>query len=147
RLAPRGRFPDPEPDASRSPRTDFASRRESSGKPTDSSQCRHDETRRRGILRQGEMLSGAPSQVSERYGHAHLAASGHAHAGPREALWHAIIRKNYGCSHLIVGRDHAGPGSNGAGKAFYGPYAAQELLRSHGEELGVAVVPFHMMVY
>lgn len=68
-------------------------------------------------------------------------------AGPREALWHAIIRKNYGCSHLIVGRDHAGPGSNGAGKAFYGPYAAQELLRSHAEELGVAVVPFHMMVY
>ena len=68
-------------------------------------------------------------------------------AGPREALWHAIIRKNYGCSHLIVGRDHAGPGRNGAGKAFYGPYAAQELLRSYAEELGVAVVPFHMMVY
>ena len=68
-------------------------------------------------------------------------------AGPREALWHAIIRKNYGCSHLIVGCDHAGPGRNGAGKAFYGPYAAQELLRSHGEELGVTVVPFHMMVY
>ena len=68
-------------------------------------------------------------------------------AGPREALWHAIIRKNYGCTHLIVGRDHAGPGCNGVGKAFYGPYAAQELLRSYGEELGVAVVPFHMMVY
>lgn len=68
-------------------------------------------------------------------------------AGPREALWHAIIRKNYGCSHFIVGRDHAGPGCDRAGNAFYGPYAAQELLRSHGEELGVAVVPFHMMVY
>jgi len=68
-------------------------------------------------------------------------------AGPREALWHAIIRKNYACSHLIVGRDHAGPGCNGAGKAFYGPYAAQELMRSYGEELGVTVVPFHMMVY
>jgi sulfate adenylyltransferase len=68
-------------------------------------------------------------------------------AGPREALWHAIIRKNYGCSHLIVGRDHAGPGCDGAGNAFYGPYAAQELLRTYGEELGVTVVPFHMMVY
>ena len=68
-------------------------------------------------------------------------------AGPREALWHAIIRKNYGCSHLIVGRDHAGPGCNGAGKAFYGSYAAQELLRTYEEELGVTMVPFHMMVY
>ncbi len=68
-------------------------------------------------------------------------------AGPREALWHAIIRKNCGCSHLIVGRDHAGPGCDGAGKAFYDPYAAQELLGSYAEELGVTVVPFHMMVY
>jgi sulfate adenylyltransferase len=51
--------------------------------------------------------------------------------GPREAVWHAIIRKNYGCTHFIVGRDHAGPGSDSTGKAFYGPYDAQELLRAH----------------
>jgi sulfate adenylyltransferase len=68
-------------------------------------------------------------------------------AGPREAVWHAIIRRNHGCTHLIVGRDHAGPGSDSSGKEFYGPYDAQELLRAHEEELGVTMVPFQMMVY
>ena len=67
--------------------------------------------------------------------------------GPREAVWHAIIRKNYGCTHLIVGRDHAGPGSDASGKPFYGPYDAQEVLKEHEEELGVTMVPFKMMVY
>jgi sulfate adenylyltransferase len=67
--------------------------------------------------------------------------------GPREALWHAIIRKNYGFTHLIVGRDHAGPGRDRDGKPFYGPYDAQELLRKHEAELGVAMVPFRMIVY
>ena len=68
-------------------------------------------------------------------------------AGPREAVWHAIIRKNYGCTHFIVGRDHAGPGSDSTGTPFYGPYEAQELLREHEAELGVRMVPFAMMVY
>jgi sulfate adenylyltransferase len=69
-------------------------------------------------------------------------------AGPREAVWHAIIRRNYGCSHLIVGRDHAGPGCNGAGtRTFYEPHAAQELVRGHESELGVCMVPFSQMVY
>jgi sulfate adenylyltransferase len=68
-------------------------------------------------------------------------------AGPREAIWHAIIRKNYGCTHLIVGRDHAGPGSDSAGKAFYSPYEAQELLKTHEREVGVGMVPFREMVY
>ena len=67
--------------------------------------------------------------------------------GPREAVWHAIIRKNYGCTHLIVGRDHAGPGSDSTGKPFYGPYDAQELLEKQEKEIGVAMVPFKMMVY
>ena len=67
--------------------------------------------------------------------------------GPREAVWHAIIRKNYGCTHLIVGRDHAGPGSDSSGNPFYGPYDAQDLLREHEDELGVTMVPFKMMVY
>jgi sulfate adenylyltransferase len=67
--------------------------------------------------------------------------------GPREAVWHAIIRKNYGCTHLIVGRDHAGPGSDSTGKPFYGPYEAQDELAKYEEELGVAMVPFKMMVY
>ena len=68
-------------------------------------------------------------------------------AGPREAVWHAIIRKNHGCTHLIVGRDHAGPGSDSSGNPFYGPYDAQELLKQHEAELGVAMVPFKLMVY
>jgi len=68
-------------------------------------------------------------------------------AGPREAVFHATIRKNYGCSHFIVGRDHAGPGSDSSGTPFYGPYDAQELLQEHEEELGVTMVPFRMMVY
>ena len=67
--------------------------------------------------------------------------------GPREAVWHAIIRKNHGCTHLIVGRDHAGPGSDSSGTPFYGPYDAQELLRTHETELGVAMVPFKLMVF
>lgn len=68
-------------------------------------------------------------------------------AGPREALWHAIIRKNYGCTHFIVGRDHAGPGNDRHGKPFYGPYDAQELYRRHEQELDISMVPFKMMVY
>jgi sulfate adenylyltransferase len=67
--------------------------------------------------------------------------------GPREAVWHAIIRKNYGCTHFIVGRDHAGPGKDSSGKPFYGPYDAQELLRKHQEELDMVMVPFRNMVY
>lgn len=67
--------------------------------------------------------------------------------GPREALWHAIIRKNYGCTHLIVGRDHAGPGVMKDGTPFYGPYDAQALVTTHSEELGIEMIPFKLMVY
>ena len=68
-------------------------------------------------------------------------------AGPREAVWHGLIRKNHGCTHFIVGRDHAGPGSNSAGEDFYGPYDAQELFRKHQEEMGIEMVDFKHMVY
>src|SRR5210317_1152532 len=67
--------------------------------------------------------------------------------GPREALWHAIIRKNYGCTHIIIGRDHAGPGKDSQGEDFYGPYDAQDLLTEHADELDISMVPFRMMVY
>lgn len=67
--------------------------------------------------------------------------------GPREALLHAIIRRNHGVTHLIVGRDHAGPGKDSAGRPFYGPYDAQEMVRKHEAELGVQMVPFQEMVY
>jgi len=68
-------------------------------------------------------------------------------AGPREALWHAIIRRNYGANHLIVGRDHASPGTNSSGEPFYGPYDAQELVRRHESETGVKALCFGEFVY
>jgi sulfate adenylyltransferase len=68
-------------------------------------------------------------------------------AGPREALWHALIRRNHGCTHLIVGRDHAGPRNPETGTGFYGPYDAQELIGSHAAETGIEMVPFHEMKY
>ncbi|KAF9192028.1 Sulfate adenylyltransferase [Haplosporangium sp. Z 767] len=68
-------------------------------------------------------------------------------AGPREALWHAIIRKNHGCSHFIIGRDHAGPGKNSAGKDFYGPYDAQHLVEKYKDEIDIEVVPFQQVTY
>jgi sulfate adenylyltransferase len=67
--------------------------------------------------------------------------------GPREALWHTIIRRNYGANHMIIGRDHAGPGKDSQGKPFYGPYDAQELVEQYEEELGMKVVPFQQLVY
>ncbi len=67
--------------------------------------------------------------------------------GPRETLLHAIIRKNYGCTHIIVGRDHAGPGNDSMGNPFYGSYDAQELLNEYKEEIGIEIVPFRFMVY
>ncbi|MDX1822455.1 MAG: bifunctional sulfate adenylyltransferase/adenylylsulfate kinase [Paracoccaceae bacterium] len=68
-------------------------------------------------------------------------------AGPREAVWHALIRRNHGLTHFIVGRDHAGPGKNSQGKDFYDPYAAQELVRQHQKEIGIEMVDFKQMVY
>jgi len=68
-------------------------------------------------------------------------------AGPREAVWHGLIRANHGCTHFIVGRDHAGPGKNSQGKDFYGPYDAQELFAKHADEIGVEMVDFKHMVY
>jgi sulfate adenylyltransferase len=68
-------------------------------------------------------------------------------AGPREALWHAIIRRNHGANHFIVGRDHASPGIDSKGQPFYGPYAAQELMAKHQAEIGMTMVPFRELVY
>jgi sulfate adenylyltransferase len=67
--------------------------------------------------------------------------------GPREAVWHGLIRRNHGCTHMIVGRDHAGPGKNAQGQDFYGPYDAQALFAKHEAEIGVEMVPFQQMVY
>ena len=68
-------------------------------------------------------------------------------AGPKEALWHAIIRRNHGANHMIVGRDHAGPGVDSTGKPFYGPYDAQELVREFEDEVGVTMMPFSELLY
>ena len=67
--------------------------------------------------------------------------------GPREAVWHALVRRNYGCTHLIVGRDHAGPGKDRSGRPYYGPYDAQQLVMGLSDEIGVEVVPFRLVVY
>ena len=67
--------------------------------------------------------------------------------GPREAVWHGLIRANHGCTHFIVGRDHAGPGKNSQGEDFYGPYDAQDLFREYQSEIGVEMVDFKHMVY
>jgi len=67
--------------------------------------------------------------------------------GPREAAWHALIRKNYGCTHFIIGRDHAGPGVDRNGKPFYGPYDAQQIMHDYADELDITMVPFRNMVY
>jgi sulfate adenylyltransferase len=68
-------------------------------------------------------------------------------AGPREALWHALIRRNFGANNFIVGRDHASPGVDSSGRPFYGPYDAHELLERHQQELGVKMVPFEELLY
>lgn len=68
-------------------------------------------------------------------------------AGPREALWHAIIRKNYGCTHFIVGRDHAGPGKDTAGDDFYSSYEARDLAETHADEIGIEIVPSDELLY
>ena len=67
--------------------------------------------------------------------------------GPREALWHGLIRKNHGCTHLIIGRDHAGPGLDSNGESFYGPYDAQKLFKEHEDEIGIKMIDFKHMVY
>ena len=68
-------------------------------------------------------------------------------AGPREAVWHALIRRNFGCTHMVVGRDHAGPGKDRDGHAFYGPYDSQNLLRQFQEEIGITMVGFPVLAY
>ena len=67
--------------------------------------------------------------------------------GPREAVWHGLIRANHGCTHMIVGRDHAGPGKNAEGEDFYGPYDAQDMFRQYQDEIGIEMVDFRQMVY
>ena len=68
-------------------------------------------------------------------------------AGPREALQHMIIRKNYGCTHFIIGRDMAGCKSSLSGEDFYGPYQAQDFARDQAPELGMETVPSLNLVY
>lgn len=69
-------------------------------------------------------------------------------AGPREALWHALVRQNYGCTHFVVGRDHAGPSSKKYdGTSFFGPYDSHELLQRFSNELTIKIVNAQMLSY
>ena len=116
---------------------------------SDQSQRRHDQARRRGLLHPRALLSVAALEIPARHGQKlALLPLAMRMGGPREAIWHALIRKNYGCTHFIVGRDHAGPGSDPeTKKPFYGPYEAQELFKKHEADIGVTMVDFQMMVY
>ena len=67
--------------------------------------------------------------------------------GPREALLHGIIRRNHGCTHMIIGRDHAGPGKDKDGKPFYGEFEAQRALLEHASEIGIEPIAFGHIVY
>jgi len=68
-------------------------------------------------------------------------------AGPKAALWHALIRRNYGANYFILGRDPASPGADSRHRPFYGPYDAQELVEQYSEEIGIRVIPFRELVY
>ena len=145
---PGGGVPDPQPHAPRAPRADPPRGKGGRGGPADSPRRGDDAARRRRPLHAGAVLPGAAAPLSAAHRDALAAAAGDAHGGAAaRPVWHAIIRKNHGCTHLIVGRDHAGPGRDSGGTPFYGPYDAQELLAAHEAELGVAMVPFKMMVY
>ena len=93
------------------------------------------------------MLSKAVGLLSPRNSYHEFAANSMRMAGPREAVWHAIIRKNYGVPISLWGGDHAGPGKNSLGIDFYPPYAAQELALKYASDIGIEVVPFMEMVY
>ncbi len=97
-----------------------------------------DQARRRRPLRPGALLRASAQDLSRADHLPQPFAAGHAHGRAAEAVWHAIIRKNHGCTHFIVGRDHAGPGNDRDGRPFYGPYDAQELIRELEPELGVS---------
>ena len=108
---------------------------------------RHDQAGRCRLLHSRSLLPVALVEVSAGTVKLSLLPLAMRMGGPREAIWHALIRKNHGCTHFIVGRDHAGPGKDETGKPFYGPYQAQELFKKHEADIGVTMVPFNMMVY
>jgi hypothetical protein len=120
-----------------------ATRKRTAHSPRD----RNDAPRRRGSLHARALLRAHAQALPGADDGTQPAEPCNANGGPREALWHAIIRKNYGCTHFIVGRDHAGPGDTSDGQHFYEPYAAQALLKEYEQEIGVTMVPFNEMVY
>jgi sulfate adenylyltransferase len=68
-------------------------------------------------------------------------------SGPRDSLWNAILRATYGCTHYIVGRDHASPGPDHDGRPFYDPYEAQDILFRYQAETGIETVAFPALTY
>ncbi len=118
------------------------------GKPADPPERRHDEARRHRPLHARALLREADQPLSRADHHAEPASAGDAHGrAARGVVARDYPQEPHGCTHFIVGRDHAGPGSGANGKPFYGPYDAQELVREHQEELGITMVPFQEMVF
>jgi sulfate adenylyltransferase len=140
RLAPRRGLPDPQPAAPRAPGTDLPRRQGGAGQPADPPVV--------GMTKPGDVdhftRVRCYEAVLDKYPAATTTMSllnlAMRMAGPREAVWHGLIRKNHGCTHIIVGRDHAGPGKNSAGRGFLRPYDAQDLFREHQDEIGIEMV-------
>ena len=146
---PRRRLPDAQPAAPRPRGADQAGGRGDRRRAAAPPGGRHDQAGRRRPLHAGAHLPGAGgAPLRARPRGAGAAAAGHAHGGARaRRSGTPSIRRNYGASHFIVGRDHASPGDDSSGKPFYGPYDAQELVEHHAAELGVTMVPFQELVY
>ena len=148
RMAASSRVSDAESYASRPCGIDTARGQASRSEPADPPVGGNDQARRCRLLHPHALLPVAARKVSARDGRSlSMLPLAMRMGGPREAIWHGLIRKNHGCTHFIVGRDHAGPGKDTDGKPFYGPYDAQEMFKKHETEMGVTMVPFQMMMY
>ena len=147
-LAARGGVPDAQPDAPRAQGADPARCPDRGGKPSDPPRRRPDQARRRRSFRASALLRAGAQDLSRADHAAQPAAARHAHGrAARSGVAPPSSARTFGCTHFIVGRDHAGPGNDRSGKPFYGPYDAQALLQQVQGEIGIQMVPFKEMAY